>query len=284
MATTIIRTARRQHFLVLCQAAVEDSRLSWAARGLLVYLLSRPDDWRIRVDHLRQQATSGRDAIYKLLSELRQHGYILRERIRGEDGRLQGTSYYVHETPSSPLPENPYTVKPYTAKPDPVFQEVLPNTELPSTEVQLILSKEKSSSMRSMDCGRGLILPSSLRPEWISACCEILTEFSDELAQQLLDELAGVIQVTQLRSTPLSYLDALARKARNNRFKPNKGLSVAASRERQREVATALSHRLQEPLVAPQTWLQHPLHERLTQIGARFQARRQNRDPSHEDS
>src|SRR3569833_1559573 len=174
MATSFFCSVCRLLFFVFCFVVVVDLRLSWAARGLLVYLLSRPDDWRIRVDQLRQQATSGRDAIYKLLSEQRQHGYILRERIRGDDGRLQGTSYYVHETPSSPLPENPYTVKPYTAKPNPVFQETLPNTELPSTEVQLILSNEKSSSMRSMDCGRGLILPSSLRPEWIAACCEVL--------------------------------------------------------------------------------------------------------------
>lgn len=268
MATTIIRTARRQHFLVICQAAVEDSRLSWAARGLLVYLLSRPDDWRIRVDHLRQQATSGRDAVYKLLTELRQSGYVQRQRTRGDDGRLQGTFYYVHETPPPPLPEKPDTVKPY-----PVSQEVLPNTE-----VQLILSRTKSSSTDRVDCGRGLILPSSLRPEWIEACCEVLTEFPNELAQQLLDELTGTIQALQLRSTPLGYLAALARKARNGRFRPNRALSVVATRNRQRQTETAISRLSQEAPAAPPGWQQHPLHERLDLIAARIKTRRRKQE------
>ncbi len=41
---TIIRARRRQRFLIIDQRAFEDIRLSWAARGLLGYLLSRPDE------------------------------------------------------------------------------------------------------------------------------------------------------------------------------------------------------------------------------------------------
>ena len=44
MTNTIIRAQRRHRFVIVDQRAVEDSRLSWAARGLLAYLLSRPDD------------------------------------------------------------------------------------------------------------------------------------------------------------------------------------------------------------------------------------------------
>ncbi len=41
--TTIIRAQRRHRFLIIDLQAVEDARLSWAARGLLSYLISRPD-------------------------------------------------------------------------------------------------------------------------------------------------------------------------------------------------------------------------------------------------
>ena len=43
MANTIIRAPQRQRFLVIDQRTVEDTGLSWAARGMLAYLLSRPD-------------------------------------------------------------------------------------------------------------------------------------------------------------------------------------------------------------------------------------------------
>ena len=49
MSNTIIRAPRRHRFVTIDQSAVEDSRLSWAARGLLGYLLSRPDDWKVLV-------------------------------------------------------------------------------------------------------------------------------------------------------------------------------------------------------------------------------------------
>lgn len=274
MATTIVRSARRQHFLVIGHEALEDVRLSWAARGLLTYLLSRPDNWRIRVEHLRQQAPSGRDVIYKLLNELRRHGYVLRDYARDGHGRIRGTFYYVHETPPPPLPEIPDTVIPDTATPYPAAQEVLTNTE-----VQLILSKTNSSGPRTAD-ERRLIVPAALRAEWIEACCESILEFPDALAQQLLDELAGAIKAGTLRSTPLAYLDALAKKAREGRFRPNRALSVAATRDRQGQTQAMIRRLSQEAPAAPPGWKQHPLHERLTAVAAREQARRRKREQS----
>src|SRR5690606_13135464 len=73
---TIIRAPRRRRFVVVDQTVVDDDRLTLAARGLLVMLLSRPDDWRIRISDLRKRCHVGRDAVYKLLRELRKLGYV----------------------------------------------------------------------------------------------------------------------------------------------------------------------------------------------------------------
>jgi len=40
MSNTIIRATRRDRYVTIEQHAIEDARLSWAARGLLAYLLS----------------------------------------------------------------------------------------------------------------------------------------------------------------------------------------------------------------------------------------------------
>jgi hypothetical protein len=69
MSNTIVRAPRRHRFVIIDQRAIEDTRLSWEARGLLGYLLSRPDDWKVLVNDLRKRGDLGRDGIYRLLRE-----------------------------------------------------------------------------------------------------------------------------------------------------------------------------------------------------------------------
>ncbi len=118
MSNTIIRARRRHRFVILDQRAVEDSRLSWAARGLLAYLLSRPDDWRVLINDLRKRGDLGRDGIYKLLRELREAGYVRFQRSRDAQDRIRGGTYLVQEIPGSPHPDLPDTAEPDTAEPD----------------------------------------------------------------------------------------------------------------------------------------------------------------------
>jgi hypothetical protein len=73
--------------------------LSWKAKGLLGYLLSRPDNWRIIVADLVKQSTDGRDAVYTGLKELINARYIIRERKRLERGRYSSYEYIVLEEP-----------------------------------------------------------------------------------------------------------------------------------------------------------------------------------------
>ena len=54
-ADTFCRAVGRRLFVIVDQRAIEDSRLSWAASGLLAYLLSRPDDWRVPVNELKKR-------------------------------------------------------------------------------------------------------------------------------------------------------------------------------------------------------------------------------------
>lgn len=116
--------------MIIDQHAIEDSRLSWAARGLLGYLLSRPDDWKVLVNDLRKRGDLGRDGIYKLLRELREAGYVHFIRSRDKQGRIRGGTYMVQEIADPPHPELPDTVEPETAVPVPVNPEALPTTDL----------------------------------------------------------------------------------------------------------------------------------------------------------
>jgi len=123
MTQTIRRATRRHRFVIVDQAAVEDTRLSWAARGLLAYLLSRPDDWKVLVNDLKKRGNLGRDGIYGLLRELRSTGYVRFERNRDAQGRMRGGTYIVSEVPAphsaSPDVDTPDAGVPRTAEPRP---------------------------------------------------------------------------------------------------------------------------------------------------------------------
>lgn len=113
-----IRRAPRpaSNFYVLDKSISEDKRLSWAARGMLVYLLGKPDHWKVSVAALVNETTgsarqTGRDGVYSLLRELEEAGYLVKSQGRRGGGRFDQNDYVVTETPA-PLPAQPLADEP----------------------------------------------------------------------------------------------------------------------------------------------------------------------------
>lgn len=95
-------TSRETPFLQIAKAALEDPRLSFQAKGLLAYLLSKPSDWTVMVAHLVSCGPDGKHAVYKTLDELMARGYVARRVLRDDDGKVAGYTYDVYETPNAP--------------------------------------------------------------------------------------------------------------------------------------------------------------------------------------
>lgn len=93
-------------FTVVRNDVLRDSRLSYRARGLLVAILSRPDNWRCSSTQLASEGREGRDAVRTALAELEAVGYLSRQTYRRADGRLI-TDSVVSDTPP-PKPEKPH--------------------------------------------------------------------------------------------------------------------------------------------------------------------------------
>ena len=55
----IVRRPRYNRFTVLPNDAVTNETLSWKARGLLAFLLSKPDHWRTTSSNLANMAPDG---------------------------------------------------------------------------------------------------------------------------------------------------------------------------------------------------------------------------------
>lgn len=71
----IVRGPRPERYTVVSNAVIEDSRLSFRARGLLIFILSKPDDWRIGYRALAKETHEGDRAIRSALSEIEACGY-----------------------------------------------------------------------------------------------------------------------------------------------------------------------------------------------------------------
>jgi hypothetical protein len=95
----IIRAPRPEsHFVQIRNDVVRDRRLSYKARGLLAYILSFPDNYRITSDALSDASdVDGRTAVLSGLAELREAGYLVTETVRDAKGTFAKRSHVFDE-------------------------------------------------------------------------------------------------------------------------------------------------------------------------------------------
>lgn len=95
----IRRTPRpTTRYLVLDNRTAQDRTLTYAATGLLVHLLSMPDDWEVSVKALAGASIEGRDKIRNLLNELQAAGYAVRVEGRNDKGHRE-VDYDIYDRP-----------------------------------------------------------------------------------------------------------------------------------------------------------------------------------------
>jgi len=144
----ITRQKRKENFTVVNNDILQNSKLSWAAKGMLVYLLHLPDNWQINVADLSNRSRNGRDGTAGIIKELMICGYISRVKIKNEKSQFKGYNYTVTDEPVNGkavngLSEDGSSVngKGVTSK---YYQEELLN-ELNTNEVNKIVEKEFST-------------------------------------------------------------------------------------------------------------------------------------------
>lgn len=135
------------NFTQVSNEIINNPNLTAQAKGIMIYLLSKPKDWKVNVKDIQNHMKNGRDAIYSILNELKKHGYIVWDKkATDEKGRFTESKIYVYETPlkqgETPYTENPYTENPYTENQDYTNKE-LSNKELNNINTPLTPQKRK---------------------------------------------------------------------------------------------------------------------------------------------
>ena len=95
----VFRVSKNRDFTVIANSVFKDRRLSAKAKGILVEMLSLPENWDYTLKGLTTLFSDGIDSIRQGIKELEENGYIVRERKRDARGRLGGMEYVIYETP-----------------------------------------------------------------------------------------------------------------------------------------------------------------------------------------
>ena len=138
----VFRIEKTRDYTVMSNHHLRDMSLSLKAKGLLSLMLSLPENWDYTMKGLARICKDGIDSISGGIRELEEHGYLIRERVRGANGQLGSIEYTILEQPKEPTPaqEKPIRENPVQAN---------PMLDAPIQENPAQLNKEESSNYPS---------------------------------------------------------------------------------------------------------------------------------------
>lgn len=132
-----------------------------------------------------------------------------------------------HAAPDNPV--TPRTTNEPTKKPP-----------LPPTANPTVAATESQHTGSGRGVLQPLVYPKGLSESEQAAAREKLAAFPGDLAQQLLDELAGRMEAGTIRVSSLAYLRGLVSRASAGNFTPEAALPIAERRKRQQQLEATL--------------------------------------------
>jgi hypothetical protein len=154
MAT--IRRAKDTKGFSMSREIAQKRGMSFEARGVMSYLLSKSSNWEARIEDIEREANIGREKRRRIIAELERYGYLERRETRDEKGKID-YEIIVHEEalpesertsetrrkpaktsePSTVQPQtgNPSTGKPSTVQPQTGNPSAYMNIEVPNREL-----------------------------------------------------------------------------------------------------------------------------------------------------
>lgn len=95
----IHRKEKFEHFTQVDNGIMRTSNISLTAKGLLVFLLTHPDNWKFTVPYIERATGTKRTKLMTALNELEQNGFLERKSTR-EKGKFV-VEFDVYEVPNN---------------------------------------------------------------------------------------------------------------------------------------------------------------------------------------
>lgn len=98
MKMPIYKAREQSNYAQIPNSTAQDNRLSFEARGMLVMLLSMPEDWAVSKEWLVKQTSAGRDKVQRMINELVQCGYMRKCQPKNQYGQFTSNDFFVYSS------------------------------------------------------------------------------------------------------------------------------------------------------------------------------------------
>ena len=204
----VFRIEKTRDYTVMSNHHLRDMSLSLKAKGLLSLMLSLPENWDYTMKGLARICKDGIDSISGGIRELEEHGYLIRERVRGANGQLGSIEYTILEQPKEPTPaqekpirENPVQVNPTLVTPVQEEPAQLSSTELsnpiPSNPPTPAGARMGTDRMGARECYREVILD-NIEYSYLVQDSHIDREQLDEIVDLIVDTVCSARKVIRI--------------------------------------------------------------------------------------
>jgi len=138
----IKRTKRNINFTQIDNSLLNDKNMSLDTKGLLCYILSKPDDWIVYKRQLMKEFNIGRTMMDRMFKEMEGSGYlVVSKMLRGEDGSFKGNAYLFYDQSIFTDARKPTTVDPTTENhttTNTILKPILNNTNISNVVLDVI--------------------------------------------------------------------------------------------------------------------------------------------------
>jgi len=138
-------------YFQMLRATAQDQRLSFEARGVMVYLLSKPNNWEISKKNLMSEGNLGRTKMDRIIDELTQTGYLTYTQEQDKGGKFTRAVYTLYEEPQPVVQNAPAVTDEPVAQNVPPAQENEPVARKPRADNDHQHNIENTESTDSKD-------------------------------------------------------------------------------------------------------------------------------------
>jgi predicted DNA-binding transcriptional regulator len=128
----IVKYKKESEYTTIFNDCLNDESLSTDSVAILVYVMSKPADWKINIKNISNRYSIGRDKVRNAINNLKERGYVKRVRQRNKDGSLSKILIYASDKPvflTNPIiaefPEENEVIKEANKQPSPEIQAVV---------------------------------------------------------------------------------------------------------------------------------------------------------------
>lgn len=98
----IYRAPKTDKYAMILNRVFQDEGLSWEARGVGGYILTKPDGWEVRVYDLVRRGPARQAKVRRIIKELERAHYLYRQRIRLPNGEFTWTTFMYEDPQMNP--------------------------------------------------------------------------------------------------------------------------------------------------------------------------------------